>query len=66
MKSKTTGCGGTSHANIKSASPVVKNKKLKKGEHCGQHSGDVTVVAWQDKKRVSMILHTAKTKCVWP
>jgi hypothetical protein len=29
--------------------------KLNKGEHCGQHSGDVTVLAWQDKKRVTMI-----------
>jgi hypothetical protein len=33
----------------------VKNTKLNKGEHCGQHSGDVAVLAWQDKKRVTMI-----------
>jgi hypothetical protein len=33
----------------------VKNKKLKKGEHFGQHSGDVAVLAWRDKKRVTMI-----------
>jgi hypothetical protein len=33
----------------------VKNKKLNKGEHCGQHTGDVAVLAWQDKKRVTMI-----------
>jgi hypothetical protein len=30
--------------------PVVKNKKLRKGEHCGQHSGDVAVLVWQHKK----------------
>ncbi|XP_021915030.1 uncharacterized protein LOC110827574 [Zootermopsis nevadensis] len=24
-------------------------------EHCGLHSGDVAVLAWQDKKRVTMI-----------
>jgi hypothetical protein len=29
--------------------------KLKKGEHFGQHSGDVSVLAWRDKKRVTMI-----------
>jgi hypothetical protein len=28
--------------------------KLNKGEHFGQHSGDVAVLAWQDK-RVTMI-----------
>jgi hypothetical protein len=28
---------------------------LKKGEYCAQHSGDVAVLAWQDKKRVNMI-----------
>jgi hypothetical protein len=33
----------------------VKNKKLKKGEHCGKHSGDVAVLAWQDKKQMTMI-----------
>jgi hypothetical protein len=55
MKSKTTGCGGTSRANRKSASPVVKNKKVKNGQHCSQHSGDVAVLAWQDKKHVSVI-----------
>jgi hypothetical protein len=29
--------------------------KLNKGEQCGQHSGDVAVLAWQDKKWVTMI-----------
>jgi exonuclease III len=33
----------------------VKNTKLNKGEHCGQHSGDVAVLAWQDKKRETVI-----------
>jgi hypothetical protein len=33
----------------------MKNMKLNKGEHCGQHSGDVAILAWQDKKRVTMI-----------
>jgi hypothetical protein len=47
-------CVGTLCANRKNVPPVVKNNKLKKGEHCGQHSGGVTALAWQDKK-VSMI-----------
>jgi hypothetical protein len=33
----------------------VKNKKLRKGEHCGQHSGDVAVLVWQHKKWVTTI-----------
>jgi hypothetical protein len=36
-------------------SSFVKNKILKKGVHCSQHSGDVGVHTWQDKKRVIMI-----------
>jgi hypothetical protein len=37
----------------KNIPPIVKNKKVKKGECYGWHSGDVTVLAWQDKKRVT-------------
>jgi hypothetical protein len=33
----------------------VKNTKLKKGQHCAHHSGDVAVLAWRGKKRVTMI-----------
>jgi hypothetical protein len=36
-------------------SSFIKNKRLKNGVHCDQHSGDVGVHAWQDKKRVIMI-----------
>jgi hypothetical protein len=28
----------------------VKNEKLKEGDHYFQHSGDVVILAWQDKK----------------
>ncbi|XP_021941602.1 piggyBac transposable element-derived protein 4-like [Zootermopsis nevadensis] len=55
MKSKKTDCVGTLRANRKNVPPEVKNKKLNKGEHYGQHSGDVAVLAWQDKKRVTML-----------
>lgn len=37
-----TDCVGTLCANRKDVPPVVKNKKLKNEEHCGQPSGDVT------------------------
>ncbi|XP_021913223.1 piggyBac transposable element-derived protein 4-like [Zootermopsis nevadensis] len=55
LKSKKTDCVGTLRPNWKNVPPAVKNMKLKKGEHCGQHSGDVAVLAWQDKRRVTMI-----------
>jgi hypothetical protein len=34
---------------------LLKNKKLKKGEHSGQHSADVAVLVWQDRKQVTMV-----------
>jgi hypothetical protein len=34
----------------KNAPPIVKNKISKKGQHCGEHSGDVAVLACQDKE----------------
>jgi hypothetical protein len=50
LKSKKTDCVGTLRANRKNCPSLVKNKKLKKGEHFGQHSGDVSaVLAWRDK-----------------
>jgi hypothetical protein len=56
LMSKNTDCVGTLHSNRKSVPPpLVKNKKLKEGEHCARHSGDVVVLAWQGKKRVTMI-----------
>jgi hypothetical protein len=46
---------GTLRSNRKNFPPLVKNMKLKKGEHCAQHSGDVALLAWQDKKRVTKV-----------
>ncbi|PNF31583.1 hypothetical protein B7P43_G00790 [Cryptotermes secundus] len=43
LKSKNTDCVGTLRPNRKNVPPLVKDKKLKK------------VLAWQDKKRVTMI-----------
>jgi hypothetical protein len=56
MKSKKqTVLDGTLCVYGKNCSPVVKNKKLKRGEHRGQHLGDVTVLVCQDKQQVSVI-----------
>jgi hypothetical protein len=55
LKSKQTDCVGTLRDNRKNVPPAVKNMKLNKGEHFGQQSGDVAVLAWRDKKRVTMI-----------
>jgi hypothetical protein len=54
-KVQKTDCVGTLRDNRKNVPPLVMNRKLNKGEHCGQHSGDVAVLAWQDKKQVTMI-----------
>lgn len=56
---------GTLHVNRKSVPPIVKDKKLKKGEHCGQHSGDVVIHACQDRKQVTTVSTYHKTKFVW-
>jgi hypothetical protein len=50
MKLQKIHCVGTSCANRKNLPPAVKDKTLKKEEHCGKHSGDVTLLACQYKK----------------
>jgi hypothetical protein len=50
MKLIKTHCVGTSCDNSKHLPPVVKDKTLKKEEHCGQHSKDVALLALQYKK----------------
>jgi hypothetical protein len=54
LKPKKTDCVEL-YVITKKSPPLVKNNKLNKGEHCGQHSGNVAVLAWQDKKQVTMI-----------
>jgi hypothetical protein len=55
LKSKGRDCTSTLCTNRKNAFPFIKNKRMKKGEDCGQHSGDVRVHAWQDNMVVSII-----------
>jgi hypothetical protein len=41
--------------NRKNVPSLVKTKKLKKRETVGQHSTDVAVLDWQDRKRATLI-----------
>jgi hypothetical protein len=45
LEVQKTDCVGTLRDNRKNVPPLVKNTKLTKGEHCGQYSGDVAVLA---------------------
>jgi hypothetical protein len=42
--------------------PITEDKRLKKGQHCSQHSVDVGVHFWQDRKRVAMCLMYHKSE----
>ena len=55
LKIKETDCVSTLIYNRKFVPNLVKEKKLQKGEYFEQHSGDVTVLAWRDKKRVTVL-----------
>ncbi|KAG8239348.1 hypothetical protein J437_LFUL017961 [Ladona fulva] len=59
-----TDCVGTLRLNRKNVSQRMKEKKLKKGEVFGEHSGPISVLKWSDKKIVSMIstYHGAEMK----
>jgi hypothetical protein len=57
-KSENTDRIWTSWANRNNVPPVVKNKKLKKGGHCGRWLRRCGINAWQDKKQVSDLRST--------
>jgi hypothetical protein len=44
MKSKNRDCVEMSHGNRKNIPLAVNNKKMKTGEHCGQHSEGVAIL----------------------
>jgi hypothetical protein len=50
----------THHQEKSPPPPFPKDKTLKRGKHCGQHSGDIGIHIWQDKKKVTMILMSHK------
>jgi hypothetical protein len=55
-----THCVGTVRLNRKDVPEIVKEKKLKKGELIAQHSGQLSVLKWSDKKEVTMIFNLSR------
>ena len=55
LKSLKTDCVGTLCLSTKDVPQRVKEKKLKKGELVAQHSGQLSVLKWKDKKEVTVI-----------
>ncbi|KAG8238587.1 hypothetical protein J437_LFUL017936 [Ladona fulva] len=59
-----TDCIRTLKLNRKNFSQRMKEKKLKKGEVFGEHSGPISVLKWSDKRKLSMMsmYHGAEMK----
>ncbi|KAJ8716130.1 hypothetical protein PYW08_013415 [Mythimna loreyi] len=51
LKTRKTDCVGTLRANRRDVPPLISLCKLKCGQFAARHSGDITVMAYQDKKR---------------
>jgi hypothetical protein len=51
LKCKGTDYVGVLYTNRKIVPSSIKDKRLKTGEHCSQHSMDVGILSWQDKNR---------------
>ncbi|XP_041984607.1 piggyBac transposable element-derived protein 4-like isoform X2 [Aricia agestis] len=63
LKLNGTDCVGTLRSSHRDVPVVINKTPLKRGEYIARHSGDVTVLAWQDKKLITMIstCHGAST-----
>ncbi|KAL0810152.1 hypothetical protein ABMA28_010944 [Loxostege sticticalis] len=55
LKRNGTDCVGTLRPNRQHVPPLIDLCKLQQGQVVGRHSGDVCVMAWQDKKKVTTI-----------
>ncbi|RVE41088.1 hypothetical protein evm_014261, partial [Chilo suppressalis] len=55
LKLNGTDCVGTLRPNRRDVPVLIREAPLKRGEMVARHSGDVSVLAWQDKNRVTMI-----------
>ncbi|XP_052739767.1 piggyBac transposable element-derived protein 4-like [Bicyclus anynana] len=55
LKLNGTDCVGTLRSSRADVPVVINKASLKKGEYIARHSGDVSILSWQDKKRVTMI-----------
>ncbi|KAL0858681.1 hypothetical protein ABMA27_011173 [Loxostege sticticalis] len=55
LKRNGTDCVGTLRPSRRDVPVLVNKAPLKRGEIIARHSGDVSVLSWQDKKRITMI-----------
>ncbi|KAG6454575.1 piggyBac transposable element-derived protein 4 [Manduca sexta] len=55
LKRNGTDCVGTIRPTLKDVPYLIAKAPLEKGQLLARHSGDVCVLAWEDKKRVTMI-----------
>ncbi|XP_045492556.1 piggyBac transposable element-derived protein 4-like [Colias croceus] len=55
LKRNGTDCIGTLRPSLRDVPVLINKAPLKRGEIIARHSGDVSVLSWQDKKRVTMI-----------
>ncbi|XP_022828680.1 piggyBac transposable element-derived protein 4-like [Spodoptera litura] len=54
LKLNGTDCVGTLRSSRRDVPDIINKAPLKRGEFIARHSGDVSVLSWQDKKRVTM------------
>ncbi|KAL0808440.1 hypothetical protein ABMA28_012901 [Loxostege sticticalis] len=67
LKLNKTDCVGTLRPTRKDVPVLLTEAPLKQGQFMARHSGDVCVLTWQDKKRISMLstchgAHTALSR----
>ncbi|XP_041971703.1 piggyBac transposable element-derived protein 4-like [Aricia agestis] len=55
LKLNGTDFVGTLGSSRRDVPSLINKAPLKRGEYIARHSGDVTVLSWQDKKRITMI-----------
>ncbi|XP_022829482.1 piggyBac transposable element-derived protein 4-like [Spodoptera litura] len=55
LKLNGTDCVGTLEPSSMDVPVVINKAPLKRGEFIARHSGDVSILSWQDNKRVTMI-----------
>ncbi|XP_023944287.2 piggyBac transposable element-derived protein 4 [Bicyclus anynana] len=55
LKMNGTDCVGTLIVSSEDVPTVIKMAPLKRGEYIARHSGDVSILSWQDKKRKTIV-----------
>ncbi|KAJ8712304.1 hypothetical protein PYW07_005146 [Mythimna separata] len=55
LKLNGTDCVGTLRSSCRDVPTLINKAPLKRGEYIARHSGDVSILSWQDNDRVTMI-----------